>query len=114
MGHAKALLGITNIQRRAAVAAQALHEEWSVRELERRAKQAQQGESAPAVAASSLSIKSPASANAADLERRLSETLGTKVRLQQGRAKGSGRLIIDFYTLDQFEGLLRRMQFAAE
>jgi len=43
----------------------------------------------------------------------LSERLGTKVKIE-GRAARipgatAGRLVIDFYTLEQFEGLLAKM-----
>ena len=47
-----------------------------------------------------------------DVERRLGEHLGTKVRIQPGRTKGSGKLVIEFFTHDQFEGLLERLGFA--
>ena len=47
----------------------------------------------------------------ADLERRLGEHLGTKVHVTPGRKKGAGRLIIEFYDLDQFEGLMERLHF---
>jgi hypothetical protein len=46
-----------------------------------------------------------------DLERKLAEHLGTKVSIQLGRKKGSGRLIVEFYSLDQFDGLMSRLGF---
>jgi ParB family chromosome partitioning protein len=114
LGHAKALLALTNISQRRALAAQALRMGWSVREVERRAKLAQDerpvADAAPAV----KRAVSPAAANAADLQRRLSEHLGTKVQLLPGRTKGSGKLVIEFFNLDQFEGVLRLMQFETD
>jgi hypothetical protein len=50
-------------------------------------------------------------ANVADLEKQLAEYLGTRVKLQLGRKKGSGRLVLDFYTLDQFDGLMQKIGF---
>jgi hypothetical protein len=50
-------------------------------------------------------------ANVADLERQLTEHLGTRVALQLGRKKGSGRLVLEFYNLDQFDGLMQKMGF---
>lgn len=115
LGHAKALLSITNLSQRRALAAQAVRMGWSVREVERRAKLDHAGASAAdPIATMPKRAVSPAAANAADLERRLSEHLGTKVQLQQGRTKGSGKLVIEFFNLDQFEGMLRRMQFDAD
>ena len=43
------------------------------------------------------------------MQRRLSERLGTKVVLQQGKTKESGRILIEFYTFDQFEGLMQKL-----
>lgn len=114
LGHAKALLGIPNIAHRRALAAQALRMGWSVREVERRAKLALAATPATDAPPAASRRLSPAAANAADLERRLSEHLGTKVQLHPGRTGGSGKLIIEFFNLDQFEGLLRRMQFEVD
>lgn len=113
MGHAKALLAITNDKQRVALAGQAVRQDWSVRELEKQVKARLSGRG-PAAGAASTNAKSPTAANAADLERRLSEHLGSKVRLHTGRQKGTGRLVIEFYTLDQFEGILRRLQFEGD
>jgi hypothetical protein len=52
-----------------------------------------------------------------DLQKRLGEHLGTKVHIHVSRGtgkKGSGKLVIEFYSIDQFEGLLRRMDFEME
>ena len=114
LGHAKALLAITNIEARGGMAARAVREEWSVRELERQVKQTQparDGAPGPHDAKSKGVGTTP---HMADLQKRLAAHLGTKVQLRAGRTKGSGTLIIEFYTLDQFEGLMRRMQFETD
>ena len=103
-GHARALLSITNLDRRKTLAKNAIKSDWSVRELERRASQ----EPAGRPAAPSAPTGRP---NTRDLERRLSDHLGTKVNIQLGRRKGTGRLIVDFYSLEQFEGLVERWGF---
>jgi ParB family chromosome partitioning protein len=113
MGHAKALLSITNLLRRSAMAMQAVKRGWSVRELEQRAKDEAQATTRSDDDSPAKSVNR-AVANAMDLARRLSEHLGTKVHVQPGRTKGSGRLIIDFYSLDQFEGLLHRLQYKGD
>ncbi len=105
MGHARALLAITNFSQRATLARQAIHQDWSVREVERRVKSANRG--APAATG-----QPSRDLHLDDLERRLSEHLGTRVRIQPGRKKGTGKVTIEFYTADQFEGLLERMGFA--
>ena len=104
-GHAKALLSVSKIEVRLDLAKQAVGAGWSVRELERRVKLRL---SIVGVAASETQV--PAKfAHVSDLERQISSQLGTKVRLQLGRKKGSGRLIVDFFTLDQFDGLLGKL-----
>lgn len=108
--HGKALLAVTDLQRRLDLARRASREEWSVRELERRVQQANAVK--PVLTRSSESTESaPRSANVADLEQRLSTHLGTPVTIQLGRKKGSGRLIIEFFSLDQFDGLMQRVGF---
>ncbi len=111
-GHAKALLAVTDIARRAELAAQVLSNDWSVRELER---QVQASLKPPTVSGVGPSVagKEPTArdANVADLEKQLAEYLGTRVKLQLGRKKGSGRLVLDFYTLDQFDGLMQKIGF---
>jgi ParB family chromosome partitioning protein len=110
-GHAKLLLAITNIQRRASLLTMCIDRRWSVREMEdrvRRALAGQQGTEPPPPAE-----RGPAT-HMADLERRLGEHLGTKVTITTGRRKGSGRLTIEFYDLDHFEGLMQRLGFQVE
>ena len=106
MGHGRALLAVTNSSERSQLAQQAAARGWSVRELERRIRRRQH-------AASSLQPQapSPQKAHLDDLQRRLGEHLGTRVLIESGRKKGAGRLIISFYGLDEFEGLLRRVGF---
>jgi len=106
MGHGRALLAVTNLEGRQQLARQAVARGLSVRELERRIRRRQRAAAAPASGGSV-----PQKAHLQDLQRRLGEHLGTKVLIQSGRKKGSGRLIISFYSLDEFEGLLHRIGF---
>jgi ParB family chromosome partitioning protein len=112
-GHGKALLSVTDLGMRSQLAARAMAEEWSVRELERQVQIAVKGRVVPSTATPSAGDKelTARDANVADLERQLSEHLGTRVSIQLGRKKGSGRLTLDFYNLDQFDGLMQKMGF---
>lgn len=112
-GHAKALLAIADPVGRSKLAQQVADEGWSVRELERRIQQLQRSSGMQREASEDHSPDEVTArdANVADLERQLAEYLGTKVAIQLGRKKGSGRLILDFYSLDQFDGLMQRMGF---
>lgn len=108
-GHAKALLAIDNIQARRAIAEKALHDEWSVRQIEREVQRVK-----------TVSGLTPAqaplpprrgSAQVGDLERRVGLHIGSKVKIKKGRKAGTGTLTIQFFTLDQFDGILQKMGF---
>jgi len=112
-GHAKALLAITRVDLRQTLAAAAIAGDWSVRELERRVQHAlQQAQLSPASAVTDAGRR--ASAHLGDLERRLGEHVGSRVAIQLGRKKGTGRLVVEFFTLDQFDGLLAKLGFKNE
>lgn len=106
MGHAKVLLSITNLAQRSALAKQTISQGWSVRELERRTTSGNKP--------SSKIVKKEIDPHLRDLQEQLCEHLGTKVSIQQGKKKGSGRLTIDFYSLDQFDGLLEQLGFSCK
>lgn len=108
-GHAKALLAIADSTARRHVAAAAIAGDWSVRELERRVRLLSAERETNPVAA--IPAPSAPSAHVADLERRLSEHLGSRVRIQLGRKKGTGRVVLEFFNLDQFDGLLAKLGF---
>lgn len=113
--HGKALLAVTDLERRLELAKRTAAAGWSVRELERRVQQANSVK--PVLTGTSDSSggePTPRSANVADLERKLAEHLGTRVSIQLGRKKGSGRLSLEFYSFDQFDGLMSRLGFNAD
>ena len=105
LGHARALLAITNLEQRRQLAELAIRGGWSVRVLERRAATTNGAKTAHG---SGGAARTTPSSNRS-LEREIGEQLGTKVTVQSGRTKGSGRLIIEFYSLDQFDGLMERL-----
>lgn len=107
-GHAKALLAVGDSNMRKAVAQRAITESWSVRSLEREVQRL----AAPATPNPRLGAATHVtSAHIADLERRISATIGAKVSIRTGRKKGTGTLSIDFGSNEQFEGLLERLGF---
>ncbi len=108
-GHAKALLSIAMIEPRLAFAKQCVAAGWSVRELERRVAMCLSQISQISETTRSGGASPPRLAHVSDLERQLSAQLGTKVTIQLGRKKGSGRLIVDFFNLDQFDGVLAKL-----
>ncbi len=105
LGHAKALLSVTDLSRRRHLAELTIREDWSVRRLEKQAASL----AGPRRKAASTPAAAPAHRH--DLERQLGDHLGTKVRIHPGKKKGTGRLSIEFYSLDQFDGLMERLGF---
>lgn len=107
-GHARALLAVKDLSIRSLLADTAVMEEWSVRTLEREVQRAV--DRAQSSTGSRSSPGAPTrSAHVTDLETRLSRALGTPVHIQLGRKKGSGKMTIDFFSNDQFEGVLARL-----
>jgi len=105
-GHAKALLSVPNLKTRSTLAESAVRGEWSVRALEREVQRLE--ESDPnAVPRGTNSIPSRRRSNIDDLEKKLSQAMATDVKIQTGRKPNSGKIQISFYTLEQFESVLR-------
>jgi ParB family chromosome partitioning protein len=102
-GHGKALLGMPPGAARVALATQAATEAWTVRQLEARCRQGAPKPSEPARA------EGAPGAILRDLERQIGQQLGTKVSISATRGGTKGRLVVEYYGLDHFEGLLTRM-----
>ena len=103
MGHARALLSISDATQQYDVARQVVKKGMSVRETERLVKQMLAGPKS----------KAPAKAQQADgdirrLEIEVSEKLGAKVRVDHTK-KGPGKLIISYNTLDELDGILKHI-----
>jgi ParB family chromosome partitioning protein len=105
MGHARALLTLAPAAA-TALAREAVANEWSVREVERRAQQLSAGKVAGKPAAKPARRQD---ADIAALERDLSERLNAKVQVQHGRG-GRGKLVIAYHGLDALDGILERLR----
>lgn len=112
MGHARALLALAPAAAEA-LARSAAEQQWNVRELEQRVRRL--GEDGPGKAAGAAGGKAgrkgavQADPDIAQLERQLGERLNAKVHIQHG-AKGRGRLVIDYFSLDELDGILERIR----
>lgn len=115
MGHGRALLGVAPGPRRVELAQRAAREEWSVRQLETAIRDG-------AAAQTDLSQRIQREVKAADeldrpasirdLEKQLGEHLGTKVKIKGSKDWKRGKIVIEFFDLDQFDGLMGKMGFA--
>ena len=104
MGHARALLGISNATQQYDAARQVVRKGLSVRETERLVRRMLEGpDKKPA--------KKPASKDAdiRRLEIEVSEKLGAKVNLQHG-TKGAGKIVISYNSLDELDGILKHLK----
>ncbi len=109
LGHAKALLSLTDPVVRRATAAAAVNGGWSVRELERRVRSLVQAKDLTDPKAEANSPITRRQANVVDLEKRLTEMLGLRVQIVLGRKKGTGKLQVSFETLEEFDHLTERL-----
>ncbi|MCJ7653645.1 MAG: hypothetical protein MUO75_08105, partial [Actinobacteria bacterium] len=50
----------------------------------------------------------------ADLEQRLTQAVGSRVTIHRGRAKHSGRIVIEYYSLDDFDRIAAALGLRAE
>jgi len=100
MGHARALLGLSGARSQAAAAKDIVARGLSVRQTEALVKKLQAGSggnAAPAVTAVSADIRR--------LQDDLSGKLGATVAIQHS-AKGSGKLVITYNSVDELDGIL--------
>ena len=107
MGHARALLPLA-VPMAISLARQAAEEGWSVRQVEHRVQQLASGK-LPAEPRKPAAKAPPRQADIAALERELSETLGSRVDVVQGRGK-KGKLVIHYADFDVLDGVLERLR----
>jgi len=113
MGHARALLTLPAAEaRRLALAT--VDNGWSVRELEERARKAHDaagdGKPGRSNGARGNGLPHPVvDPNVAQLERQLAEKLGARVSIQSGKA-GRGKVVIEYFSLDELDGILERIR----
>lgn len=103
MGHARAILGLPTDDLRRRLAHRAMAGRLSVREVERLVRKAlaepTRGKPAP----------NAKPAHIADLEDKLSSELGTKVSIETWKGGRRGKIIIEFYSLDEFDNITERI-----
>jgi ParB family chromosome partitioning protein len=104
MGHARALLSISNAVQQHDAARQVVKKGMSVRETERLVRRMLDS-------AGKKQAAKPASAGNADIRRleiEISEKLGAKVHIDHTK-KGSGKLVIGYHNLDELDGILKHI-----
>jgi len=108
-GHAKVLAGVADMARQDTLANRAVTEGLSVRKLEELvnaptdALDAIAGTTTVAEHARTLVAKS---AHVVELEQDLSRKLGTKLRIFPSKKKNTGKIVIQYFSLDEFDRIV--------
>lgn len=105
MGHARALLALSNAAQQYDAARQVIKNGMSVRETERLVRRMleTEGKKKPPTK------PAEGSADIRRLEMEVSEKLGAKVKLEHSK-KGSGKLVIGYNNLDELDGILKHIK----
>jgi ParB family chromosome partitioning protein len=99
MGHARALLALSNRKHQVDVSALIVKKGLSVRDTEALVRRMQQSPT------SKPAEESPGDPNVNRLEQELAEKLGAKVAIQHSAA-GKGKLVVTYNSLDELDGIL--------
>jgi ParB family chromosome partitioning protein len=109
MGHARAILALPTDDLRKKLANRALAGRLSVREVERLVRIAltqKDGTTAKAVIEKPAHIK--------DLEAKIRSRLGTNVKIIAGKKGSRGKIIIEYYSLDEFDSIAEKLGVSSE
>ena len=105
MGHARAILGVSGDRSQVEAAQQVVSRGLSVRDTEALVKRLQAGKSA----SPAKSSKTSTDPDIRRLQDVLSQKLAAKVAIQH-TTKGKGKLVISYTSLDELDGILRRIK----
>lgn len=108
MGHARAILALPTDELRKKLANRALAGRLSVRDVERLVKNYL---SRAEKSSKPLPIKPP---HIIDLEGKLTGALGTRVTIEARKSGHRGKIIIDFYSLDDFDRIVEKIGLPQE
>jgi len=99
MGHARALLALSNRKHQVEISVLIVKKGLSVRDTEALVRRMQQSP------ASRVEEASPGDPNVNRLEQELAEKLGAKVAIQHSTG-GKGKLVVSYNSLDELDGIL--------
>ncbi|MDD5064644.1 MAG: ParB/RepB/Spo0J family partition protein [Phycisphaerae bacterium] len=107
MGHARAMLALPTDELRRKLANRAMAGRLSVREVERLVQKYLAGTGQAKITARSKA------AHIMELESELSRQLGTKVAIETRKNGQRGKIVIEFYSLDEFDRITEKIGFAS-
>jgi len=106
MGHARALLALTQRRQQIEVASLVAKKGLSVRDTEALVRRMQQ----PAGASDGTADSNGRDPNVKRLEQELADKLGAKVAIQHSGSSGKGKLVVNYNSLDELDGILAHIQ----
>ncbi|TPW21183.1 MAG: chromosome partitioning protein, ParB family [Elusimicrobia bacterium] len=106
-GHARALLMVDDPLERDKLYKLIVENHLSVRDAERSAQRIVGGEKLPEAEAKGRAAKPPKPADIKALEGQLEKGFGTRVEIRTRKDMKSGRIVIHFYSLDDFDSILK-------
>jgi ParB family chromosome partitioning protein len=106
MGHARCLLAIKSPQDLVRLAKGTIDQELSVRALEQLVRDQVAAKDVASKPAPHESAKRP---QIRALEEAMVRAVGTKVEIQESRRKGSGKIVIHYYSLDDFDRIAGKL-----
>lgn len=101
-GHARAVLSLADSQARTDLARRIVKENWSVRQAEAHVQEKREQAGGRASRGGARPVIS-------DLEHRLTEGLMLRVRIVESRRKNTGRVVIEYYSLDDFDRIMKQL-----
>jgi ParB family chromosome partitioning protein len=111
MGHARCLLAIRSPSDLIRTAKQAINLGLSVRALENLVRDRVNARESASQPAGEKDAKRP---QIRAIEEAFTRQLGTKVEIEESRRKGNGKLIIHYYSLDDFDRVAKRLGIHSE
>ena len=108
MGHARAILALPTDELRRKLANRAMAGRLSVREVERLVRKYLAG---TGQVETTFREKPP---HIVDIENKLASLLGTKVSIETRKKGHRGKIIIEFYSLDEFDGIMEKIGLVCE
>lgn len=112
MGHARCLLAIRSPSELTQTASLAIDQDLSVRALEKLVRE--KVEARNNAAKPSTPPKEAKRPQIRSLEQSFAQSLGTKVEIAESRRKGSGKIVIHYHNLDDFDRVAERLGISTE
>jgi ParB family chromosome partitioning protein len=111
MGHARCLLGLKSPSEITRIAQLTIQQGLSVRAVEQLVRERLE---ARADAAKPTPAAEPKRLQIRNLEQAFMQATGTKVEIQESRRKGSGKIVIHYYSLDDFDRISQHFGIEGE